>query len=136
MPCSSTQHGLTGVGLEPPTSGSGDRGINNQANALPSPGSDQLEICMTLYMYIFIDLYALYFASRTTSFFHATMEYLYLMFLNYYFSDSFRPLRHSFSPGLERKSIKCNTCSIFAVVLSVCVCGGGGGVTVRLGIPF
>ena len=26
---------------------------------------------------------------------------------------------------LERKSIKCNNCSVFAVVL--CVCGGGGG---------
>ena len=75
-------------------------------------------------MYRFIDLYALYFASRTTSVFHATMEYLYLMFLNYYFSDSFRLLRHRFSPTLERKSIKCNTCSVFAVVL--CVCGGGG----------
>ena len=76
-------------------------------------------------MYRFIDLYALYFASLTTSFFHATMEYLYLMFLNY-FSDSFRLLRHSFSPRLERKSIKCNNCSVFAVVLCVCVGGGGG----------
>ena len=84
-------------------------------------------------MYRFIDLYALYFARRTTSFFHATMEYLYLMFLNYYFPDSVRLLRHSISPRLERKSIKCNTCSVFAVV--VCVCGGGG-VRVRLCIQF
>ena len=27
MPCSRTQHGLTRVGLEPPTSGSGVRGV-------------------------------------------------------------------------------------------------------------
>ena len=33
MPCSRTQHGLTRVGLEPPTSGSGVRGINHQATA-------------------------------------------------------------------------------------------------------
>ena len=33
MPCSKTQHGLTRVGLEPPTSGSGIRGINHQATA-------------------------------------------------------------------------------------------------------
>ena len=31
MPCSRTQHGLTRVGLEPPTSGSGVQGINHQA---------------------------------------------------------------------------------------------------------
>ena len=30
-----TQHGFTRVGLEPPTSGSGVRGIKYQANALP-----------------------------------------------------------------------------------------------------
>ena len=36
MPCSRTQHGLTRVGLEPPTSGSGVRGINHQATALPT----------------------------------------------------------------------------------------------------
>ena len=35
-PCSRTQHGLTQAGLEPPTSGSGVRGINHQATALPS----------------------------------------------------------------------------------------------------
>ena len=35
MPCSRTQHGLTRMGLEPPTSGSGVRGINHQAIALP-----------------------------------------------------------------------------------------------------
>ena len=35
MPCSRTQHGLIRVGLEPPTSGSGVRGINHQATALP-----------------------------------------------------------------------------------------------------
>ena len=35
MPCSRTQHGLTRVGLKPPTSGSGIRGINHQATALP-----------------------------------------------------------------------------------------------------
>ena len=35
MPCSRTQHGLTRVGLEPPASGSGVRGINHQATALP-----------------------------------------------------------------------------------------------------
>ena len=35
MPCSRTQHSLTRVGLEPPTSGSGVRGINHQATALP-----------------------------------------------------------------------------------------------------
>ena len=35
MPCSRTQHGLTLVGLEPPTSGSRVRGINRQAIALP-----------------------------------------------------------------------------------------------------
>ena len=32
--CSRTQHGYTRVGLEPPTSGSGVRGINHQATAL------------------------------------------------------------------------------------------------------
>ena len=36
MPCSRTQHSLTRVGLEPPTSGSGVRGINHQATALPN----------------------------------------------------------------------------------------------------
>ena len=41
MPCSRTQHGLTRVGLEPPTSGSGVRGINHQATVLPM--SDQVE---------------------------------------------------------------------------------------------
>ena len=35
MPCSRTQHGLTQVGPEPPTSGSGVRGINHQTTALP-----------------------------------------------------------------------------------------------------
>ena len=35
MPCSRTQHGLTRVGLESPTSGSGIRGINHQATVLP-----------------------------------------------------------------------------------------------------
>ena len=36
VPCSRTQHGLTRVGLKPPTSGSGVRGIiNHQATALP-----------------------------------------------------------------------------------------------------
>ena len=35
MPCSRTQHGLIRVELEPPTSGSGVRGINHQATALP-----------------------------------------------------------------------------------------------------
>ena len=35
VPCSRTQHGLTQVGLEPPTSGSGVRGINRQATTLP-----------------------------------------------------------------------------------------------------
>ena len=35
MPCSRSQHGLTRVGLETPTSGSGVRGINHQATALP-----------------------------------------------------------------------------------------------------
>ena len=35
MPCSRTQHGLTRVGLEPPTSVPGVRGINHQATALP-----------------------------------------------------------------------------------------------------
>ena len=35
MPCSRTQHGLTRMGLEPPTSGSAVRGINHQATALP-----------------------------------------------------------------------------------------------------
>ena len=35
MPCSRTQHGLTRVGLEPPTSGSGVRDINHQDTALP-----------------------------------------------------------------------------------------------------
>ena len=34
-PCSRTQHNLTGVGLEPPTSRSRVRGINHQATALP-----------------------------------------------------------------------------------------------------
>ena len=80
-------------------------------------------------MYRFIDLYALYFASRTTSFFHATMEHLYLMFLNYYLPDSFRLLGHRISPRLERKSIKCNTCSVFAVVL--CVGEGGQSATMH-----
>ena len=36
VPCARTQHGLTRVGLEPPTSGSGVRGINHQATSLPS----------------------------------------------------------------------------------------------------
>ena len=36
VPCSRTQHGLTRVGLEPPSSGYGVRGINHQATALPS----------------------------------------------------------------------------------------------------
>ena len=31
MPCSRTQHGFTRVGLEPPTSGSGVRDINQEA---------------------------------------------------------------------------------------------------------
>ena len=31
MPCSRTQHGLTRVGLEPPSSGSGVQCINDQA---------------------------------------------------------------------------------------------------------
>ena len=35
MPCSRTQYGLTRVGLEPPTSGSGVRGTNHQATTLP-----------------------------------------------------------------------------------------------------
>ena len=35
MPCSRSQHGLIRVGLEPPTFGSGVRGINHQATALP-----------------------------------------------------------------------------------------------------
>ena len=35
VPCSRTQHGLTRVGLEPPTSGPGVRGINHQATPLP-----------------------------------------------------------------------------------------------------
>ena len=34
VPCSRTQHGLTRVGLEPLTSGSGVRGINHQATAI------------------------------------------------------------------------------------------------------
>ena len=34
MPCSRTQHGLTRVGLEPRTYGSGVRGIDHQATAL------------------------------------------------------------------------------------------------------
>ena len=38
VPCSRTQHGLTRVGLEPPTFGSGVRGINHQATALPKCG--------------------------------------------------------------------------------------------------
>ena len=41
MPCSRTQHGLTRVGLEPPTSGSGVRGINHQATALPWTDCDE-----------------------------------------------------------------------------------------------
>ena len=36
MPCSRTQHGLTRVGLETATSGSGVEGNNHQATALPS----------------------------------------------------------------------------------------------------
>ena len=35
VPCSRTQHGLTRVELEPPTSRSGVRGINHQATVLP-----------------------------------------------------------------------------------------------------
>ena len=35
-PCSRTQHGLTRVGLKSPNSGSGVRGINHQATALPA----------------------------------------------------------------------------------------------------
>ena len=31
MPCSRTQHGLTRVGLEPPTSGSGVRGVGEKS---------------------------------------------------------------------------------------------------------
>ena len=36
VPCSRTQHGLTRVGFEPPTSGSRVGGINHQATAFPS----------------------------------------------------------------------------------------------------
>ena len=39
-PCSRTQHGLTRVGLEPPTSGSGVRGINHQVTVLPTVRRD------------------------------------------------------------------------------------------------
>ena len=48
MPCSRTQHGLTRVGLEPPTSGSGVRGINHQATALPenAEGTPKTEITL------------------------------------------------------------------------------------------
>ena len=42
MPCSRTQHGLTRVGLEPPTSESGVRGINHEATAL------QAKLCIHL----------------------------------------------------------------------------------------
>ena len=38
MPCSRTQHGLTRVGLEPPTSGSGVRSIKHQATRTPWEG--------------------------------------------------------------------------------------------------
>ena len=54
MPCSRTQHGLTRVGLEPPTSGSGDRGINHQATALPKLGnSDILFIFKISYIIVY-----------------------------------------------------------------------------------
>ena len=46
MPCSKTQHGLTRVGLEPPTSVSGVRGINHQATALP-----RMFMCVYVCMY-------------------------------------------------------------------------------------
>ena len=51
VPCSRTQHGLTCVGLEPPTSGSGVRGINHQATALPHlrwAFSDNLRIILSV----------------------------------------------------------------------------------------
>ena len=49
MPCTRTQHGLTRVGLEPPTSGSGVRGINHQATALPfRQGSTRDDMSITV----------------------------------------------------------------------------------------
>ena len=55
MPCSRTQHGLTRVGLEPPTSGSGVRGINHQLTALPQRGKggvdNYLRMLITAYVW-------------------------------------------------------------------------------------
>ena len=48
MPCSRTQHGLTRVGLEPPTSGSGVRGIYHQATALPKCAVERLQFILRL----------------------------------------------------------------------------------------
>ena len=47
MPCSRTQHGLTRVGLEPPTSGSGVRGINIESgNAMVMHQSLEIPVPM------------------------------------------------------------------------------------------
>ena len=54
MPYSRTQHGLTRVEPEPPTSGSEVRGINHQATALPSIESNHLSImipCVAVFQY-------------------------------------------------------------------------------------
>ena len=49
VPCSRTQHGLTRVGLEPPTSGFRVRGINHKATALPKTSSVAVQpsLCWT-----------------------------------------------------------------------------------------
>ena len=48
VPCSRTQRGLTRVGLEPPTSGSGVRGINHQATALLTYASESVSMTTTI----------------------------------------------------------------------------------------
>ena len=68
-------------------------------------------------MYRFIDLYALYFASLTTSFFHATMEYFRL--LDSSGTASLLGLNGSLSSVITVRFLL-----LFCVC--VCVCGGGG----------
>ena len=67
-------------------------------------------------MYRFIDLYALYFASLTTSFFHATMEYFRL--LDSSGTASLLGLNGSLSSVITVR---------FLLLFCVCVCVGGGG---------
>ena len=64
-PCSRSQDGLTRVGLEPPTSGSGVRGINHQATALPKKQISFVVTAKLISVFVFVtqvvqSLYFLY----------------------------------------------------------------------------